>query len=891
MSLWRQLARGLRALTNQRDADQDTADEVAHFLEQATADHVARGLSSAAARRAARLEVGNVTNIREMLRDAGWENVVRTALLTANLKVALRGFRRAPGFTFSALFTLAICLGANLTVFAVLDSVVLRALPFPNADRLVAVYNTYPNAGVDRDGSSITNYYERRDHIPAFSNVALYRPGSAVVGEPAVTERTDVIQVTSDFFATLGVSPRLGRAFSETEMDAGRGDVAILTESYWRDRFGADTAVVGRNIRINGTPRTVVGVLPRSFSFLSSTARIVLPLVSSTEQRGPSERHSGSNTEMIARVRPGATIAEAQAQIDRHNSLVEKSDPQAKVIADAGFRSVVLSLHGDHIAAVRPVLTLLQCGVLLLVLIGSVNLANLLSIRAANRAKELTIRQAIGAGRGHIIGQVITETLLLTIAGGVLGLAIGAIGVRMVTALGVSQLPLGAMVAFRARAAGVTMLAASAIGVAIALPIAFFHLRARPAESLGSESRTSTSGSSAFRMRNAFTIAQVSLAFVLLAGSLLLGVSLDRAMAVSPGFHASHVLTGRISLPRTGYGSIATMVSFTDRLDDATAQQPGVIAVGAITTIPLSGNTIKSAVTVSGYDPKPGESLHGYYTYGVTGDYFSAIGIPLLEGRFLVSADTHRDVRVCVVDEDFAKRYWPHERAIGHQVFRGGEDGKAELAFTIVGVVGPVKQAAVTEAGQGAVYFPFAFRADGDLFVVVRTRQMPEAFATTVTKLTRQIDPDLPVSSLETMDERVAASLIARRSPALLAALFAGVALLLAGIGTYGVLSYAVAQRRREIGIRLALGAQPGEIGRQFLARGGRLLAVGLAFGLAGAWAAGRFMQRVLFGVPAFHLPTVAAASVIVCIAAMLASLIPALRASRIDPLVALGSE
>ena len=321
-------------------------------------------------------------------------------------------------------------------------------------------------------------------------------------------------------------------------------------------------------------------------------------------------------------------------------------------------------------------------------------------------------------------------------------------------------------------------------------------------------------------------------------------------------------------------------------------QQPGIAAAGTITNIPLSGDSGKTAITPKGYVPPPGQSVHGHYSYGVDGDYFTALGIPLREGRFLTSADSHRPERVCVVDEDLARRYWPNGGALGQQVFRGNESDEAKL-FTIVGVVGAVKQMELTEPqGQGAVYLPYAHRTgDSSVFVVTRTSQDPEAFAETLRRLVRAAHPDLVFGNIRSMDARIAESLIARRSPALLAGIFAGVALLLAAIGTYGVLSYAVAQRTREIGIRMALGAQRGQIGTQFLSLGLRLLAAGSIIGLIGAWLAGRAMQSVLFGVPTLHLATLFGTALVMSVVSLVACLIPARRAIKVDPIVALRAE
>jgi predicted permease len=812
--------------------------------------------------------------------------------MISDLKVAVRGFVRTPGFTATALVTLALCLGANLTIFAVIDSVLLRPLPFPAADRLVTIFNTYPKAGVDRDGSSVANYYERRGSIAAFSRVSLFRYGTVIAGEPGTTERADVVRATPEFFATLGVSPALGREFREEETTPGANGVVIITDGYWRARFNADPNVLGRSIRLDGVQGQIVGVLPPGFRFLSSEAPLFLPLSSDAGQRVSRQRHSGSNSEMVARLKPGVSLATAQAEIDAQNALLERNDPDAKMMADAGFRSRVVPLHADHVASVKPVLVLLQAGSLLLVLIGGVNLVNLLLIRASGRAREQAIRRSVGATSRHLITQVMVETLALTLVGAALGIAVGAGGVRLFGLLGVAQLPLGAYVEFDARLALITLVGATLLGVVIAAPIAWFNLRGQVAGALGSESRGGTSGRAVQRLRQGFIIAQVSLAFVLLAGSGLLAVSLKRAMAVSPGFRPDHVLTGHLSLPRKNYTDLPALLAFTDRLTDAVGTQPGVTAVGAITNIPLSGMTLKSAITVRGHVLRPGESPRGHYTYGVTGDYFAALGIPLREGRFLTAADAHRDARLCVVDEDFARRYWPGGGAIGQQLFQGGGEGRSDEAFTVVGVVGAVRQAAVTETqAQGAVYFPYTFRGDRSIFVAIRTVGQPDAFAAGLGRIVRAMDPELPVDGLRSMDVRISDSLIARRSPALLAGIFACVALLLAAVGTYGVLSYAVVQRKREIGVRLALGAQPEQIGSQFLAIGLRLLAAGTILGIIGAWMAGRLMQNVLFEVPALHVATLTAAAAIIGVVSLVACMIPARRAARVDPLTALSAD
>src|SRR5438067_10093496 len=476
-----------------------------------------------------------------MFRRAGrWPSIRWSRCATSDmtdLKFALRQLRKSPAFTVTALATIAICLGANLAIFAVIDSILLRPLPFPQSDRLVTIYNTYPKDGVENDGSSITNYYVRRGNIPAFSSLSIFRDFSEVIGETGAVEQTEIMRVSPDFLATLGVNLAMGRTFTEEEATIAKnsGVAVIVTDTYWRQRLNSDPNVLGRDIRVNTMPRKIVGVLPPDFRFLSSEARLFLPIRSRLQERTQQQRHSGGGgTHMIARLKPGATIAEAQAQIDVHNAAVEKDNPEAKAMAEAGFRSPVFPLHADHVRSIRPTLWLMQGGVFFLLLIGAVNLVNLLLIRASGRAKEVAIRQSMGAGRRHVVTQVMTETVLLTMVGGLLGLVLGAWGIRLLEVLGADRLPLGARIAFDGWMASIGLVGAVVLGIVIAVPIAWFNLSSHLAHALQSESRTGTINRAAQRLRHGFIVAQIALAFVLLAGAALVGLSLKKAMAVSP---------------------------------------------------------------------------------------------------------------------------------------------------------------------------------------------------------------------------------------------------------------------------------------------------------------------------------------------------------------------
>jgi len=880
-----------RVLKSRRDFEQGMTEELRFHIEQYTDDLLRSGVSPQEAARRARIDFGSLISVQEDCREARGLRLFDELL--RQLRHAARLLRKTPGFTATALVTLAVCLGANLTIFAVVDSILLRPLPFPEASRLVTVFNTYPKAGVDRDGSSVANYYERRGKIPAFAALAIYRYGTAVLGEAGSTEREQIARVSPDFFSTLGVDPVMGRSFTEEETAFQTDKVVILTDAYWRQQFNADPHVVGRQLRVDGLPNIVVGVLPPGFRFLSSEARLYFPFSSRPEDRGSGQRHSGGNSkQMIARLTPGATLAQAQAQIDAQNAALEADDPLAKMLADAGFRSVVAPLHADHVASIRPALLWTQAGAFALLLIGAVNLTNLLLIRANSRVKEMAVRQALGASRLHVVSEVIVETTLLTLAGGVLGLAAGAGGIVLLRVLGADRLPLGSHIAFNVRFACVAVLGAVVIGLALAVPIAWFNLRGHLTGAIQSETRGGTPSRAAQSLRHGFIVAQIALALVLLAGAGLLGLSLERVMAVSPGFRPDHVLIGQISVPWNKYPDWPARLAFNERLLKDLSRQPGVSAAGVVNNVPLSGNIGKSAATVKGRVRRPSESPRGHYSYGVDGDYFAAMGFSLREGRFLTADDSRRPERVCVVDEDFARYYWPHASALGQRIFEGSQAASDAQAFTVVGVVGAVKQAGLTDqAAQGAVYYPYALRTDDTLFVVVRASLPPEWLGLALQKLVRQIDPELPVSDLRSMDTRIADSLVARRSPALLAGIFSVIAVLLTAVGTYGVLSYAVAQRRRDIGVRMALGARPEQIRGHFLALALRLLAAGTILGIIGAWLTGQAMRTLLFQVPPLHVATFAAAAGVIGVVSLIACLLPAHRAALISPMEALADQ
>jgi predicted permease len=808
-----------------------------------------------------------------------------------DVRYAARALRKNPGFTAVAVFTLALCLGANLTIFTVVDSILLRPLPFPHADRLVTAFHSYPKIGTPHSTASLPNYYDYREKIKAFASTAIITENSApavvgAAGSPYTVERDSV---SPEFFNTLGVKLLMGRSFTDQEMVYSRSGIAILTYPFWRAYFNLDPNVIGRTFQMDGSITTVVGVLPPDFRFLSRRTQFFVPAASDPAQRAIDQRHNNGQV-LIARLAPGATIATARAQIAALDAEQIKDDPFAENLKAMGFVTIVSGLQEDHVAAIKPTLLLLQGGVLLLLLIGGVNLVNLLLIRAGGRARELAIRQSLGASHWHVMRQVMTETVLLCLVGGLYGLALAAGGIRLLQKLGVDQLPLGTYIGFDGRFALVALSGTVVLGILIALPVAWFSVRVHLANAFRSASRSATTNRAAQRLRHSFIVAQICLAFVLLAGAGLLGISLKRVMETSPGFQPGQVLAGQLSLPYKKYPDSASQLALIERLLAAIQDQPGVAFAGVGDLAPFGGNDSSGVTAVEGVQIANGGSLQDHYRNGVVGDYWRALDIPLLRGRLLEDADNRRNERVCVVDQAFAHRYWPGS-PLGHRLNDGPMFNKDE-AFTIVGVVGTVKQNKLDDANpKGTIYYPYKYWPGSFISVLVRTGMAAEAMAPVLRKTVLAIDPDLPIDNLKPMRSLIGESVVTRRSPAVLAGIFAVVALLLTAVGTYGALAYAVGQRRREIGVRMALGAGQQQVLRQFLGLGAKLLLVGIGFGMPGAWATGRAMQHLLFGIGSVHVGVVAAAAGVMIGVVLLATALPSYSASRVSPTEALCDE
>jgi predicted permease len=808
--------------------------------------------------------------------------------------------------------TLAICTGTNLAIFAVVDAILVRSLPLPQADRLVVIHNALPASGVERGEAGIADYFERRGNIDAVESLSLFREVTYIVGERDAARRIQGAEITPEFFQTLGIPLVKGATFTDAELNYGRDGVAIITDQFWRASFGADSNVLGRTFLMDGLVIRVVGVLPAGFRYLSTKAQIYRPLSHFPETRDLVSRYPpGTHTpdgrtpvtrytaragqhdgQMVARLRAGRSRSEVQVQLDVVNSRRLAQDPLSGTLKAAGYRPWVESLRTAHVNSVKSVVLLMQVGALFLLLLGGINLAGLLLIRASARLKEIAVRQALGASRGRLAQQILTETTLLSLAGGAGGVLLAIAGIRLAQSFGLDLLPLGADITFDARAALVAVLGSIALGACIGLPTFWLHLRGSTTLSMQSESRGATISRKVQRLRHGLIVTQIAVAGVLLYGAGLLGVSLKRTLNQSPGFDPEQVVTGDLMLPWQNYAADSSRVAFVFRLLDRLRALPGVSHAAVSSALPFTkGGSAPRGILPEGFVPASGGNLRVHYVSTVTSDYGRAMGIPLLRGRFIEDADSREGApKVAVIDEAMARLYWPNSDAIGRRFCTDPSVFNPEFAHTVVGIVGSVKQQELGETAKlGAVYLPYT--EFPDFQVIVRASSSANVMGSTLQKIVHQLDPGLPLTDFKSMQTRIDDSLLTRRSPALLAVALAGVALLLAGIGVYGVLAYAVSQRRREVGVRMALGATPHQIRREFLHLGTRLLALGCLLGWAGAGAAGRTMESILFEVPSFHVPTVILTATTLGLAILLASLLPAQRAARISPMEALRHE
>ena len=818
------------------------------------------------------------------------------ANLFQDIRFATRLLIKDRNFTVTALLTLAVCIGANAAIFSIVRSVVLKPLPVPGAERIVAFHNNYPKAVPGRGSTAVPDYFDRAAQMDATVELALYRRQGATLGSRDGARRLVTVRATPSFFRLVSMQPQHGRIFRDDEGEPGKENVVILSHAIWQREFAGAREVVGRTIKLSGTTYDVVGVAPQEFKFLWNDIDVYLPAAFSAQEKSDDARHS-NNWQMIGLLKPGHTVANAQEQVNAINHRNEERFPKyTKLLRDAGFHTSVAQLQSEIVEDIRPVLMLLWGGVVFVLLIGCLNIANLVLVRASGRSREMATRHAIGAGLKRLGRQLLTETTLLSFIGGAIGLVVGWWALRLVPTLGLDELPRGHEIGFDPASAAIILTVAVSIGLLIGLmPVARLrHLNFNGA--LREEGRAGTASRTTNRLRRGLATAQVTIAFILLIGAGLLLVSFRNVLRIDPGFTAAGVVTGAISLPSTAYPNEAR-APFVDRLLASVRAVPGVDHAGVTSTVPLSGDHSDSVILAEGYQMKEGESLVSPLEIDASEGYFEAMKIGLVRGRLFDARDTSTSQRTIIVDERLAAHFWPGKDPIGRRMYK---PGSAENLFktgpdtpwvTVVGVVKEVQSDGIATArpSVGAYYFPYSQAPVNSMGLMVRTSRPGDAIVPELRKAIAALDPMLPLYAVHTMDEYVSEALFSRRVPMLLAMAFAGVSLFLSAIGIYGVLAYGVAQRRREIGIRLALGSTSREVFGLVLRDGVKIVAVGLVLGLGGLVALRQALTAVLFGVTPMDPIVIASVAGALSAVAFLAMVIPAQRAASVNPASALN--
>ncbi len=815
-----------------------------------------------------------------------------------DIRLALRLLLKDKTFSLATVATLAICLSANIVLFSIVYSVLMRPLPVPQPDRLVLVYNSYPRASAARGGSGVPDYYDRVAGVPAIQTLALFNTRNRSTGEAGRPERVMSMAVTPSFFRVAGVQAALGRVFTQDEGEIGHENEVVLSYPFWRERFAADPRVVGRDLRLDGRPFTIVGVMPEEFKFIDAEVRLWIPLAFTPQQKSDESRHNNS-WESIGRLRPGRTIGEAQAQVDALNASELERFPAIKpLLINAGFHTVVVPLQDDLVRNVKRTLYLLWAGTLFVLLIGWVNVINLALVRSRARLREVATRVALGADRWRVASQLLTESLLLTLVSAAIGWLLGWAALRLLAAMNLDQLPRAGEIRLDTIAVAFTTGLAIVLGVAIAaFPLAT-ALRVDCSSVLHEGGRTGSGGRGTRLLRRGLVVTQVAVAFVLLLGAGLLAASFRQILAIDPGFDPRQVMTASVSLPASRYPNDRLAAFVADALRRVRAL-PRVAEAGATSSIPFGGSHSDSVILAEGYQMQPGESVVSPTRVEVTPGYFEAMRIPLRRGRFFDDRDARKAQQVVVVDERLARKFWPERDPIGRRMYRP-TDVSNPLAtsektdwLTVVGVVGEIRQDSLITSREavGAYYLPIEQEPVRGLTFAIRTTAEPTAIISRIRQEVASLDPELPVFAMKTMEDLTAESLVTRRWPVLLAMGFGVVALLLSAVGIYGVLAYLVTQRTKEIGIRMAIGGTPRSIFDLVLKEGVALIGVGFLVGAAAAFALRRSIESQLYGVRPTDPRVLALVMLVLGLAALLACSIPARRATRIDPVVALSRE
>jgi putative ABC transport system permease protein len=876
----------LRSLFRRKRADQELDEELRYHVEQKTVENVEKGMTQREARRAALVELRGLERTKDECRDA--RRVTWLQDLAQDLRYGLRMLRKSPGFTSVAVLTLALGIGANTAIFSVLDAVLLKSLPYPDPQKLVLVWGVDTSDHSDRDQVSATDVMDWRKQNNVFEDIATYGNWTPALTGHGEARRVPAMLVGDGYFKIMQARPFLGRTFTPEENIDGKDREVVLSYGFWRADMDGDPNIVGKSLILNGSSHTIVGVLPQSFRSLllslltGPAAQIYRPVGENYDNKMRSARHLRA----IARLKPRVTVAEAQADMSVITQRLAKQYPAD----NTNYSARVVPMKEDLVGGLRPALLILFGAVGFVLLIACANVANLLLARGSIRQREVAVRAALGASRERLLRQFLAEGVLLALAGGAAGVLLAEWTTAWITRLGGESFP-----ALSSASMDVSVLLFTFV-IALLTSILFGLAPAERAARLN-VSRTLKEGSRSFgttgsnRMRDLLVVIEMALALVLVIGAGLMIRSVVSLYGLNPGFSPDHLLTMDLSLPAAKYPKISDRIAFYQTLGRKVESLPGVESTGTTSVLPLSGNFDGRAFQVFDHPRPRGQEYSADY-YAVAPGYFRAMKISLREGRLFTDGDRETSAPVVIVDETLARTIWPGEDPIGKRVRAPGQVPlEKEPWSTVVGVVSDVKQWALDRPGTMQLYGPEWQVGFGWATLVVRTKTDPSAAAASVRSLIRSLDPDQAVANVTTMDEIISSSIALRRLAMWLMTSFAGLALLLACVGVYGVMSYSVEQRRQEIGVRLALGAQPRDVLRLAIGRGTRLALTGVGIGVLAAGLLTRLMSSLLYGISPTDPVTFAGVAILLTAVAIAACYLPARRAMRVDPMVALRHE
>jgi predicted permease len=805
--------------------------------------------------------------------------------LLQDLRYGFRMLAKKPGFTAVAVLALALGIGANTAIFSVVNTVLLKPLPFKDPDRLVMVWEENAKLGFPKDTPAPANFIDWRDQNQTFEGMVAIASATfnlTGVGEP---QKIEGQRVSANFFSLLGVEPALGRAFISEEDRPEGNPVVIMSNGLWKRRFGSDPNIIGQSLTLNGQPCEVIGVLPASFQlsgfqFSGRDHELWVPMAFSSREAGSRGSHYLS---VIGRLKPGVSIQQAQADMTAIAARLEQQYPATNTSVGAS----VFSLREEIVSDIRPALLILLGAVGFVLLIACANVANLLLARAAARQKEIALRTALGAGRARLIRQFLTESVALAALGGAGGLLLGVLGIKLLATLVPPNLEQAKEINLDAKVLGFTLLVSLLTGVIFGLAPALQASKVNLNESLKEGGKGSPGGVRS-GVRNLLVVSEVALALVLLVGAGLLINSFARLSKVDMGFTPDHLLTMRVVLPQSKYPDQAKRTAFYDQLLQRVEALPGVQSAAVISWLPLTFEGDSNGISIEGRPEPSPDQQPIVVTRVISPGYFRTMGIALLGGRLFTEYDRQGSSRVIIINQSMAERYWPGEDPIGKRIKMGSFDTDSPW-LSVAGVVKDVRQFQINAEAKPQIYLPYAqYGASRPRDLVIRTAGDPLGLAAAVRGEVWAVDKDQPVSNIQTMEQILSDSLTRERFNMLLLAIFAGVALALAAVGIYGVMSYSVTQRTHEIGVRMALGADSGHVLRLVVGQGLKLVSAGVAIGLAFAFALTRLMESLLFGVSATDPVTFVLISVTLVAVAALASYIPARRATKVDPMVAL---